>query len=98
MLCQVSAADAPDGSEATSGRSISHTRTLSAHDADVNVLAWNKSSTLLASASDDCSAIVWSVDGDLLHRLTGHTGGVQAAQWCPSTLSQEADRPGLLAT
>lgn len=98
ILCDIVAAVVPaDGSApaASEPRSIVSVRTLSAHASDVNVLAWNRTASVLASASDDSTAIVWSADGDLLHQLAGHAGGVQVVQWCPSTNAQP---PSLLAT
>ncbi|EGC45628.1 U3 small nucleolar RNA-associated protein [Histoplasma capsulatum var. duboisii H88] len=58
--------------------------TRKAHDKDINALDVNYSSTLFASASQDRTAKIWSVeDGSVLGILRGHKRGVWSIRFGP---------------
>ncbi|PGH32879.1 U3 small nucleolar RNA-associated protein 13 [[Emmonsia] crescens] len=58
--------------------------TRKAHDKDINALDVNHSSTLFASASQDRTAKIWSVeDGSVLGILRGHKRGVWSIRFAP---------------
>ncbi|KLJ07944.1 hypothetical protein EMPG_16584 [Blastomyces silverae] len=58
--------------------------TRKAHDKDINALDVNYSSTLFASASQDRTAKIWSVeDGSVLGILRGHKRGVWSIRFAP---------------
>ena len=57
--------------------------TFANHTADINMIRWDPSKSLLASASDDATAIVWSIKDGALHVLRGHDKEVYAVQWAP---------------
>jgi WD40 repeat protein/serine/threonine protein kinase len=62
------------------------TRTLSGHDPTqlVNSTAFSPDSLVLATASDDLTAILWEVEtGQIVHRLVGHTEFVQDIAYSP---------------
>ncbi|PGH15707.1 hypothetical protein AJ79_02301 [Helicocarpus griseus UAMH5409] len=58
--------------------------TRKAHEKDINALDINHSSTLFASASQDRTAKIWSVeDGAVLGILRGHKRGVWSIRFAP---------------
>ncbi|KAK2752313.1 U3 small nucleolar RNA-associated protein 13 [Onygenales sp. PD_40] len=58
--------------------------TRKAHDKDINALDVNPSSTLFASASQDRTAKIWSVeDGSVQGILRGHKRGVWSIRFAP---------------
>ena len=58
--------------------------TKKAHDKDINAIAINYNSTLFASASQDRTVKVWSVDeGEVQGVLRGHKRGVWSVQFAP---------------
>ncbi|OAX84453.1 hypothetical protein ACJ72_01177 [Emergomyces africanus] len=58
--------------------------TRKAHEKDINALDVNYSSTLFASASQDRTAKIWSVeDGSVLGILRGHKRGVWSIRFAP---------------
>lgn len=72
---------------ATTSSSSSSTRavyTRKAHDKDINAISINHSSTLFASASQDRTAKIWSVEeGEVQGVLRGHRRGVWSVQFAP---------------
>ncbi len=46
---------------------------LNCHEACVTACTFSASSKLIITASDDGTIKVWSLSGDLIHTLTGHT-------------------------
>lgn len=72
--------------------------TVMAHDADVNVLSWNRQTTfMLASGADDGSLRAWDLrsftDGGYVANFTYHRRAVTSVEWCPhdsSTLATTA--------
>lgn len=81
------------------------TYTRIAHDKDINSLDINHSSTLLASASQDRTVKIWSIeDGAVLGILRGHKRGVWSVRFAPkevpiikSTAGSSTNR-GVVAT
>lgn len=58
--------------------------TRKAHDKDINAIAVNHNSTLFASASQDRTVKVWSVEeGEVQGILRGHRRGVWSVQFAP---------------
>ena len=57
--------------------------TRKAHDKDINAIAISPSSTLFASASQDRTAKIWTVDGDVQGVLRGHKRGVWSVAFAP---------------
>jgi WD40 repeat protein len=57
---------------------------LSKHDAAVNAVAFSANGRLLASGSDDRTAIIWQIDsGKSKHVLKGHDQTVRAVAFSP---------------
>lgn len=54
-------------------------RTLRGHDDEVNAIRFDASQTLLASASDDCTAKIWSVAGGASSTATGSSAGASSS-------------------
>ncbi|ETN83774.1 WD domain, G-beta repeat protein [Necator americanus] len=64
---------------------LGNTRTISAHEACVNTLRWNRAGTLLASGSDDRKVKVWNLAGDCIASVeTGHHANVFAVEFLPA--------------
>ncbi len=64
------------------------------HSAPVRGLAYNPDGSILASASDDATIMLWQTStGQGLNQLTGHTGGVRALDFYPdgSVLASASD-------
>lgn len=60
------------------------TNVLKQHTDEVWHIAFSKSGRLLASASKDCTAILWSTeDGSMVQCLNGHTDAVCYVDWSP---------------
>lgn len=58
--------------------------TRKAHDKDINAIATNHSSTLFASASQDRTVKIWSVEeGEVQGVLRGHRRGVWSVKFAP---------------
>lgn len=58
--------------------------TRKAHDKDINAIATNHSSTLFASASQDRTVKIWTVEeGEVLGILRGHRRGVWSVRFAP---------------
>ncbi|KAK2801273.1 hypothetical protein FQN49_008911, partial [Arthroderma sp. PD_2] len=78
--------------------------TRKAHDKDINALDVNYSSTLFASASQDRTAKIWSVeDGSVTGVLRGHKRGVWSVRFAPkdtpvSTTASGSNGRGIVAT
>ncbi|WEW61286.1 U3 small nucleolar RNA-associated protein 13 [Emydomyces testavorans] len=79
--------------------------TRKAHDKDINALDVNHDSTLFASASQDRTAKIWSLeDGSVLGILRGHKRGVWSIRFAPkdtppiNTKSTASTGRGLVAT
>ena len=59
-------------------------RTLAKHEAAVNAVAFSSNGRLLASGSDDRTAIIWEIDsGKSKHVLKGHDQTVRAVAFSP---------------
>ncbi|KAL8831981.1 MAG: hypothetical protein Q9191_000543 [Dirinaria sp. TL-2023a] len=59
--------------------------TRKAHDRDINAISVNHNSTLFASASQDRTVKIWSVeDGEMQGILRGHRRGVWSVQFAPN--------------
>lgn len=56
---------------------------LKGHQGKINNIDFNSDGSLLVSASEDKTAIVWSGDGKLLAKLVGHKKGVTKALFSP---------------
>ncbi|RCN45931.1 WD domain, G-beta repeat protein [Ancylostoma caninum] len=64
---------------------LGNTRTISAHEACVNTLRWNRGGTLLASGSDDRRVKVWNLAGECIASVeTGHHANVFAVEFLPA--------------
>lgn len=79
--------------------------TRKAHEKDINALDVNSSSTLFASASQDRTVKIWSVeDGEVVGILRGHKRGVWSVRFAPkdapviSSESRSSTNRGLIAT
>ncbi|PYH93743.1 WD40 repeat-like protein [Aspergillus ellipticus CBS 707.79] len=79
--------------------------TRKAHEKDINALDVNPSSTLFASASQDRTVKIWSVeDGSVLGVLRGHKRGVWSTRFAPrgtpilSSDSGTSTNRGMIAT
>ncbi|KMU75684.1 F-box/WD repeat-containing protein 7 [Coccidioides immitis RMSCC 3703] len=79
--------------------------TRKAHDKDINALDVNHNATLFASASQDRTAKIWSLeDGSVLGILRGHKRGVWSIRFAPkdtpliNTKSAASTSRGLVAT
>ena len=69
--------------------------TRKAHDKDINAIAIDPSSTLFASASQDRTVKIWSVDdGAALGVLRGHKRGVWSVAFAPPDLPTIASDAG----
>lgn len=76
-------AKASSGKEANAARKALYTR--KAHDKDINALSVNHNSTLFASASQDRTVKIWSVeDGEMQGVLRGHRRGVWSVRFAPN--------------
>lgn len=82
-------------------------RTWVGHGDEVNAIAWSPARTVLASASDDGTAKLWSTspgagadkDGGCVATLSGHSKSVYSVEWAPTGEgSRNASRDALLAT
>ena len=61
--------------------------TRKAHDKDINAIATNHSSSLFASASQDRTVKIWSVEeGEVLGILRGHRRGVWSVRFSPRAI------------
>ena len=57
-------------------------RCLRGHEGEVNQISWDPSGRMLLSASDDCTAKIWSAaTGDIIHDLVEHAREVLVARW-----------------
>lgn len=79
--------------------------TRKAHDKDINALDVNPTSTLFASASQDRTVKIWSVEeGSVVGILRGHKRGVWSARFSPngtptiSSSAQGSTNRGLIVT
>lgn len=54
------------------------------HSQEVNCVVWSPAGDYLASASDDKSAKIWTLEDGLKHDLRGHTAGILIAKWTPT--------------
>ncbi|KNG84114.1 putative small nucleolar ribonucleoprotein complex subunit [Aspergillus nomiae NRRL 13137] len=79
--------------------------TRKAHDKDINALDVNPTSTLFASASQDRTVKIWSVEeGSVVGILRGHKRGVWSARFSPhgtpviSSSAQSSTNRGLIVT
>lgn len=79
--------------------------TRKSHEKDINALDVNHSSTMFASASQDRTAKIWSIeDGSILGILRGHKRGVWSVRFAPkdtpiaSSSSGASSSRGLVAT
>ena len=55
------------------------------HEDWIRDLTWSPDGTRVVSASDDGSAIIWSVDkGEVLHKMEGHDDYVRTVDWHPN--------------
>ncbi|KHN81220.1 Glutamate-rich WD repeat-containing protein 1 [Toxocara canis] len=58
-----------------------------AHEADVNVLSWNKQEPLLVTGGDDAALRVWTLKtiqyGQPVARFKHHKGPITSVEWCP---------------
>ena len=69
--------------------------TRKAHDKDINAIALNHTSTLFASASQDRTVKIWSVeDGEVQGVLRGHKRGVWSVQFSAKDVSQITGESG----
>jgi WD40 repeat protein len=69
------------------------------HNRRVNDIDINTDGTRLLTASDDNTLIIWSLDGDILRRLAGHSGAVNVGLFLPdgeSVASASDDRTMIL--
>lgn len=54
------------------------------HAAAVKCMAWSADGRMLATGSDDHTAIIWDVaTGDLMHELEGHHNAIVSIAWSP---------------
>ncbi|GES62542.1 small nucleolar ribonucleo protein complex subunit [Aspergillus terreus] len=79
--------------------------TRKAHEKDINALDVNPSSTLFASASQDRTVKIWSIEeGSVIGVLRGHKRGVWSARFAPkgtpviSSNNQSSTNRGLIVT
>ncbi|GBF59685.1 U3 small nucleolar RNA-associated protein [Trichophyton mentagrophytes] len=72
--------------------------TRKAHEKDINALDVNHSSTLFASASQDRTAKIWSVeDGAVTGVLRGHKRGVWSIRFAPKDTPISTTAPGSIS-
>ncbi len=58
---------------------------LDSHSGSVNRVVWSPDQSLLASVSDDETAIIWNaVSGEIIHVMEGHDGRVRDVAWSPN--------------
>ncbi|PGH15861.1 hypothetical protein AJ80_05392 [Polytolypa hystricis UAMH7299] len=70
--------------------------TRKAHDKDINALDVNQTSTLFASASQDRTAKIWSIeDGSVMGILRGHKRGVWSIRFAPKDTPIVNSGPGI---
>jgi transducin (beta)-like 1 len=55
------------------------------HSNEINMIKWSPNGILLASASDDGTAKVWSVEQGLVHDLKGHLREVFCLAWASNS-------------
>lgn len=73
---------ASDSNSSSSARAV---YTRKAHDKDINAISINHSSTLFASASQDRTAKIWSVEeGEVQGVLRGHRRGIWSVRFAPN--------------
>ncbi|KAF7592883.1 U3 small nucleolar RNA-associated protein 13 [Aspergillus hancockii] len=79
--------------------------TRKAHEKDINALDVNSTATLFASASQDRTVKIWSIeDGSVIGILRGHKRGVWSARFAPSgtpvisSSTQSSTNRGLIVT
>jgi len=60
---------------------LRHVTNANAKRRDVTTLDWNRTGSLLATASYDGVARVWKPDGELVKELAGHKGPIFALKW-----------------
>ncbi|BAY95888.1 MULTISPECIES: AAA-like domain-containing protein [unclassified Tolypothrix] len=51
---------------------------LEGHEDEVSDVSFSPDGKMIATASRDGTAILWSIDGELLHNLKGHSGNVRS--------------------
>jgi transducin (beta)-like 1 len=78
-------------------------RTFAGHTDEVNAIHWSPSKTVLASASDDLTARLWSAssdkEGGCIATLSGHKKAVYTVKWAPTGEgSRNPDKDACLAT
>jgi transducin (beta)-like 1 len=77
----------PSGGDATAeAGSLSVVHRYNGHAEEVNAVAWDDSGSLLASASDDCSAIVWAFRPDNTGGSAGSGAGSERGASASSLL------------
>ena len=73
--------------------------TRKAHDKDINAIAIDEQAKCFASASQDRTVRIWSVDdGDGLGVLRGHKRGVWTVQFAPKSIPQISGEAGVEST
>ena len=59
-------------------------RVFEGHEGRINDATFSPDNTILATASEDETIILWDIDsGNILHRLEGHTGAVNDIEFTP---------------
>jgi len=57
--------------------------TLEKHQDIVTTIAWQRRAPILATGSDDCTAIIWdAAKGEMIKQIKGHKEPVTALAWC----------------
>ena len=81
------------------GKSPRALYTRKAHDKDINALDTNHNSTLFASASQDRTVKIWSLeDGEVQGILRGHRRGVWSVRFAPKDIAAVSSDSGSTST